>query len=110
MALLLTIFAAFLCVIVGLFVYLKNPNNWSNTLFSLFALVLGLWIIADFLPLISVSDQWALFWLRINMFLAAWLCYTFFLFVYAFPRSKIDFSMKYLAESFIFVTSLTLFH
>ena len=108
MALLLTIFASFLCIITGLFVYLKNPKNWSNTLFSLFAFVLGLWIIADFLPLISVSDQWALFWLRLNMFLAAWLCYTFFLFVYVFPRSKMGFSMRYLAESFIFVSLVSL--
>lgn len=104
MALLLTIFASFLCIITGLFVYLKNPKNWSNTIFSIFALVLGLWIIADFLPLISTSEQWALFWLRINMFLAAWLCYTFFLFVYAFPRAKMDFSLRYLTESFIFVS------
>lgn len=108
MALLLTILASFLCIITGLFVYLKNPKNWSNTIFSFFAFVLGLWIIADFLPLISVSDQWALFWLRINMFLAAWLCYTFFLFVYAFPRSKLDFSMRYLTESFVFVSLVSI--
>lgn len=108
MSLLLTIFAAFLCVIVGLFVYLKNPKNWSNTLFSLFALVLGLWIIADFLPLVSTSDQWTLFWLRTNMFLAAWLCYTFFLFVRTFPKSRFEFGRRHFVESLVFVTAVSL--
>jgi signal transduction histidine kinase len=55
-------------IIIGLFVYLSNPNNSINRYFALFNLVASLWLISQFVYDISNSYNMILLFFRISLF------------------------------------------
>ncbi len=60
------LFSFFANLIVGLFVYARNPTNRNNRLFTIFSFCVGGWSVSSFLANIVSDTQMSLNILRIN--------------------------------------------
>jgi len=100
--------------ILGLVVYIRNPKSWTNRLFVLLAFYIDVYVVTNFLSLHPPAppEEARLFWIRIVMFVSAFLGPLLFLFVHTFPHTKIQLQKKYLIPigvfmSFVAIASLT---
>jgi signal transduction histidine kinase len=87
--------------ILGLLSLLKNPNNITNRLFSLFTMVICFYLGANYLSLHQASPILFLLFVRMVMSLAAFINLLFFLLAYTFPSGKLDLSHTKMALIFL---------
>ncbi len=71
-------------LLIGLFVYFKNPKNRLNIFFALFSLMVSGWSVGSFLENVIPDRSLALTVLRSNYLFAVWLPAVYIHFVYSF--------------------------
>src|SRR3989344_6360158 len=101
---------AFLAIgYLGLFVFLRNHRSWTNRLFGLLALVLIAYAVVNPVSLHppTPTPESQLFWIRIIMFLAAFMGPLLFLLVHTFPGNRILLNKKqlFVVLAIMFATS-----
>jgi len=83
---------------LGLIVYLRNPQSWTNRFFLMLTLLIALYAVVHYLslhpPIDILGDQ--LFWIRADMAVGAFIGPLLFLLVYVFPQSVFELPKKYL--------------
>lgn len=108
--LLLTTITIVSSLALGILVYFRGNKQLNNKVFLFLCLVITLWALVNYFSLHPVfADE--LFWIRLVLFFAALLMFSFFLFVYIFPQNKIKISkMKFyiLTAISVLVSILTL--
>lgn len=96
---------AFIVIFVfGLAVYLKNPKSHTNILFFLLALVLDAYIVSTIFaihPIVKTLES-NLFWIRMDIFLGAFIATFLFFLAHTFPKNKITLNKKYLLFTIIY--------
>lgn len=103
MELLITIFTAISNIILGCFVYFKNPKSTTNRLFFILTIIITSWTITNFISLQSSNAVTALFWIRTVMFIVSFWGLIFFLFAKTFPHEQLK-----IRKSFLFaLTAIT---
>lgn len=98
--------------LLGIVVYISNTKSISNIAFLFFCVVTILWSVSNYLSYQTSDPSAALFFLRLVIFFAFWHSFTFFNFLYVFPRERGSFPVwhKYFLTPYIIVVSLwTLF-
>lgn len=101
MNLFLTIFTASLSGIIGYFVLKRDPRNVMHITFTMFCVSLAFWAIANYFSITVQNVTEILFWMRVVMVFAVMICISFFLFIYAFPNSKLQLRKQYLVLLFL---------
>lgn len=79
-------------ILLGLFVYFKNPHNILNKLFTALTASITLMLISNHFSITADQSNSVLFWIRLAMFFAVPFAIFFFLFVITFPKSRIPLS------------------
>ena len=90
----LGLIAFFASSTIGLAVYIKNPNSWTNRFFLMLSVVICFYIGVNYLSLHppGQTPESQLFWIRVVMFSASFMSPILFLLVHTFPRNEIRFS------------------
>jgi len=82
---------------LGILVYSKNKQSWTNRFFVLLALVLDIYIVVNYLslhpPIATPENQ--LFWIRVVMFVASFIGPMLFMLVHTFPENTVRLTKKY---------------
>lgn len=83
---------------LALAVYFKNPKSWTNRFFIILAVVLDAYIISNAFSLHPIVPTLAnqFFWIRMDMFLGAFMSPALLLLAHTFPANKISMPSKYL--------------
>ncbi len=63
---LLPLFSAVFVFVLGITVFLKSKRKRINVLFSIFAFIIGIWLVGSFMLIISKTAQEAFFWDKLN--------------------------------------------
>ena len=110
---LLGILSFIITTLLGLMVYFKNRQSWTNRLFFILSFFIDLYIIVNFISLHPFSSTPAsqLFWIRIVMFVTSFIGPTLVLLVHTFPQERIQMERKYWIPLFslmMFSTSASL--
>ncbi len=88
MVLTISLLTALVSFTIALFVYLNNSRSSTNVLFSALIFFIGLYPIFNYLSLISVDADTALFWAKFILISAIPAGPLFYLFVTVFPATK----------------------
>lgn len=94
--------------ILGFVIYITNRKSITNKLFFVFSIITILWSLFNYINYQKTSPNVVLWSLRIVIFLGVWHSFTFFSFLYVFPKGKIVFSWlyKFLLIPIVCITSL----
>ncbi len=94
----LNIFTFSASTALGISVYLKNRQSWTNRLFMLLALFIDTYITVNYFslhpPLPTPDNQ--LFWIRVVMFICSFIGPTLVLLVHTFPQTRVRMRLRYL--------------
>jgi signal transduction histidine kinase len=84
-------------MLLGISIYEKLPESWTNRLFLILAGLIDLYIIVNFLSLHppSAAPEVQLFWIRVVMFVTSFIGPTLFLLVHTFPNSRVTLRWRY---------------
>ncbi len=83
---------AFANILIGIFVYTRNPKQSTNRLFFLLTLTLGLWIVTLYYYYVTTDVHLLLFLGRINFAFPTLTIYYLYRFIYEFPSTTIKLS------------------
>lgn len=100
-----TIISIIANLILGLFVYLRNPKNATNWLLSTLNLTNIFWSIANYFSLTTSSTQGTLMWIRLVMFFAVPHAAVYLLLASTFPNDKLIFPKRLLYTYFILIVA-----
>jgi hypothetical protein len=75
--------------LLGFVVYISNPKSATNLAFLFFCSVTILWTFFNYLSYQATDEESALLLWRFVIFLASWHAFSFFTFLYIFPRDKV---------------------
>lgn len=81
--------------LLGFIVYISNTKSISNISFLLFSAVTIVWSFFNYISYQTTEPYLSLFFLRAVIFLAFWHSFTFFQFLYVFPKEKYEFPRWY---------------
>jgi signal transduction histidine kinase len=90
----ITFLTVLLNLLLGLFVYLKNPQGATHRYFFLLTIVISSWSLANHYSLHSDDEETTLFWIRVVMAITSFLMPTVFLLANAFPRAVASLSER----------------
>src|SRR3990167_9296895 len=96
------IIAALTILFLGIVVYFHDRKSFANIILFINTLVATLWAISNYFSL-TIPPPEVLFWIRLVIFFAVFHIFSFFLFIYIFPRREVK--IKFL-HTFLFVILL----
>ncbi|MEI7604464.1 MAG: ATP-binding protein [bacterium] len=74
MTYILILLATFVSFLLGLYVFLNNPNkNRVNPIFFIFSITCSLWIISNYYSVTVTDTVWMLFWIKFVLFVTTFL-------------------------------------
>jgi signal transduction histidine kinase len=93
--------------ILGFVIYITDRKSITNKIFFLFSIITILWSFFNYINYQATSPTVVLWLLRAVIFLGVWHAFTFFTFLYVFPKEKIYFPWmyKFLLIPLVIVTS-----
>jgi signal transduction histidine kinase len=93
--------------LLGFIVYISNPKSVTGISFLLFCAVTMLWSFFNYISYQTTDPDLVLMLWKIVIFLAFWHSFTFFNFLYVFPREKMFFPVwyKYVLMPYMIVLS-----
>lgn len=93
--------------ILGFVIYITNRKSATNKFFLLFSIITILWSFFNYINYQTTSPSIILWLLRIVIFLGVWHSFTFFSFLYVFPKEKMNFpwAYKFLLIPLVVITS-----
>jgi signal transduction histidine kinase len=94
MLLLFTVVAVLLNIILGLFIYSKNPRSASHRIFFIFSLTNALWAFSNYLSINPPTNTTSLIWLRTHLCLSVFHAFVFVLLVNVFPKDRMIVNRK----------------
>lgn len=94
--------------LLGFTVYISNAKSVTNISFLLFCVVTMLWSFFNYVSYQIQDPEILLVTLRVVIFLGFWHAFTFFNFLYIFPREKIIFKPWYFFVVLPFVSVMSL--
>jgi signal transduction histidine kinase len=94
--------------LLGFIVYISNTKSITNISFLVFCAVTMLWSFFNYISYQTTDPELMLMLWRIVIFLAFWHSFTFFNFLYVFPKERISFPVwyKYVLTPYVIVMSL----
>jgi signal transduction histidine kinase len=94
--------------LLGFIVYISNTKSITNISFLVFCAVTMLWSFFNYISYQTTDPELMLMLWRIVIFLAFWHSFTFFNFLYVFPKERISFPVwyKYVLTPYVIVISL----
>ncbi len=107
MNLFLTCLSAFIIVYLGFLVYLHDTSSKTNVLFLIHSLSNCGWLICNYLAL-TINPMESLQWIRLVMVFAIPTIFSFFLFVYNFPKQEFIVKKRDLLLLLVWGGSLTI--
>ena len=81
--------------ILGFVIYITNRKSITNKFFFIFSIITILWSFFNYINYQATSPTVVLWLLRAVIFLGVWHAFTFFTFLYVFPKEKIYFPWMY---------------
>lgn len=105
MVLAIILLTALINIALGVISYNKNPRSTTHRLLTLLTVIFALWTVTNYFSLNSKGPTETLFWIRAVMFTTAPLGPVLYLFVKAFPHSKLKVNKIFLK----ILISLTVF-
>src|SRR3989344_6960308 len=103
--------AVAICSILGFIVFFRDPRSATNRLFLIFSLVNAGWSIFNYISYQTDIVAFRLLFIRLVLFFGVLHAFSFFFFIYTFPKKKFALSSKvknFLIPSIAAVAILTL--
>jgi signal transduction histidine kinase len=93
--------------LLGFIVYISNPKSATSISFLFFCLVTMLWSFFNYISYQTEDPDFAIILWRLVIFFGTWHAFSFFNFLYVFPRetASYPFWYKYLVIPYIFIIS-----
>jgi signal transduction histidine kinase len=107
MILAIIVLTAFINILLGIISYNKNPKSATHRLLTILSFIFAFWSIANYFSLNSSTPAGTLFWIRAVMFITAPMGPVLFLFIKAFPNSKLVIN-KVILNIIIILTALVM--